>query len=47
MVEIYLLCRGGVGELARLPDAGGVNDQCNWLLEAFGTIARTLQSLKG
>nr|WP_298685227.1 hypothetical protein [uncultured Dongia sp.] len=47
MVELYQLCRGGMGEMARLPDAGGVNDQCNWLMEAFGVIAATFHELKG
>ena len=31
------ICRGGMG-YALLPDAGGVNDQAAWLLDAFAHL---------
>lgn len=40
-----MLCRGGMGELARLPDEGGVNDQSCWLMDAFGIIGKAWASI--
>lgn len=37
MIRLLRLCRGGMG-YALLPDAGGVNDQAAWLLDAFAQL---------
>jgi hypothetical protein len=37
VIRLLRLCRGGMG-YALLPDAGGVNDQPAWLLDAFAHL---------
>ena len=38
LVRLWNRCRGGMGGLALLPDAGGVNDQAAWTMAALGMI---------
>ena len=37
VIRLMRICRGGMG-YALLPDAGGVNDQAAWLLDAFAQL---------
>ena len=37
MIRLLRICRGGMG-YALLPDAGAVNDQAAWLLDAFAHL---------
>jgi len=36
---------GGMG-IGYLPDSGGLNDQCSWLIEAFGIMSVYERKLK-
>lgn len=38
-VRLWDACRGGMGGIQTWPDAGGVNDQAAWLVDAFRTLA--------
>lgn len=38
-VRLWDACRGGMGGIASWPDAGGVNDQVAWLVDAFRLLA--------
>jgi hypothetical protein len=46
VVGLYLRCRGPNGGYACLPDAGGFNDQCAWLMDAFDVVAGALEALR-
>jgi hypothetical protein len=37
-VQLWATCRGEAG-IAHWPDAGAVNDQAAWLVDAFATLA--------
>ncbi|WP_338661777.1 hypothetical protein VQH23_16270 [Pararoseomonas sp. SCSIO 73927] len=37
VVRLWARCRGGMGA-GLLPEAGGVNDQPNWLMKAFALL---------
>jgi hypothetical protein len=39
VVRAWYRCRGGMGGYAVLPEAGGLNAQPAWLLEAFAYLA--------
>lgn len=39
VVRLWSACRVGMGGYATWPDAGGVNDQAAWLVEAFGILS--------
>lgn len=39
LVRLWALCRGGMGGYAAWPDAGGINDQAAWTVQAFGVLA--------
>jgi hypothetical protein len=34
-----MVSRSGTGGIAIWPDAGGLNDQSAWVLDAFGTLS--------
>jgi len=38
-VRLWAVCRSGMGGLAHWPDAGGVNDQAAWVVDAFSALA--------
>lgn len=38
VVSLWNRCQSGMGGLAHLPCAGSMNDQPNWLLEAFRVL---------
>lgn len=38
LVRLWLRCRADMGGYAQLPDAGGMNDQSAWLMDAFADI---------
>jgi hypothetical protein len=37
-VRLWAACRGGMGGIAHWPDAGGVNDQAAWVVDAFTAL---------
>lgn len=37
VIRLWRICRGGMG-YGLMPDAGGVNDQSAWLLDAFAAL---------
>jgi hypothetical protein len=39
VLRLWRLCQSGLGGYAHWPDAGGVNDQSAWLLDAFALLA--------
>lgn len=39
IVRLWDACRGGMGGIQTWPDAGGVNDQAAWIVDAFRSIA--------
>lgn len=41
-VGLWDACRSGMGGMASWPDAGGVNDQPAWVVDAFGVLAAAL-----
>jgi hypothetical protein len=40
IVSLWNRCQSGMGGLAQLPDAGGLNNQAAWLVEAFAILDR-------
>lgn len=38
-VRLWATCRGGMGGVAHWPDAGGVNNQAAWIVDAFASLA--------
>jgi hypothetical protein len=46
VVRLWRLFQGGFGA-GYLPDAGGVNDQSAWLMDAFSLLTSFEKSLKG
>jgi hypothetical protein len=38
-VQLWFACRAGMGGYAAWPDAGGVNDQAAWIVDAFATVS--------
>lgn len=38
VVRLWNRCRAGMGGLAVLPEAGGINQQPAWLIHAFGML---------
>jgi hypothetical protein len=38
MVRLWAACRGESG-IAHWPDAGGVGDQAEWIVDAFATLS--------
>jgi hypothetical protein len=45
-VNLFVQCRSGTGGYACLPDAGGMNDQGAWLMDAFEIIEATFEKLR-
>jgi hypothetical protein len=41
-VGLWDACRAGMGGVASWPEAGGVNDQPAWVVEAFGVLSAAL-----
>ena len=39
VIRLWYRCRSGMGGYAQLPEAGGMNGQPAWLLEAFNYLA--------
>jgi hypothetical protein len=39
LLRLWRVCRGGMSGTTLLPDAGGVNDQAAWLIDAFGRLS--------
>lgn len=39
VVTVWSMCRAGMGGYACWPDAGGLNDQSAWLMDAFSVLA--------
>ena len=37
-IRLWAACRGETG-IAHWPDAGGVNDQAAWIVDAFATVS--------
>jgi hypothetical protein len=46
VVELYARLRDGNGGYSCLPDAGGFNDQCGWLMDAFEIIQAAAEKLE-
>ena len=38
-VRLWAACRAGMGGVATWPDAGGLNDQAAWIVDAFARLA--------
>lgn len=45
MIELYIRCRNPQGGYAVLPDAGGLNDQCAILMDAFAVLDAAIPRL--
>lgn len=45
MVDLYGRCRHPMGGYSCLPDAGGLNDQCAWLMDAFAIVQAAADEL--
>lgn len=39
LVRLWATCRIGMGGYGSWPDAGGVNEQAAWLLDAFAVLS--------
>jgi hypothetical protein len=46
VVKLWNRCRSGMGGFAALPDAGGINQQPAWLMNAFSVLEAADERLR-